>query len=198
MRNLLCISTFLLLLPGCLFSQEGMRDYEHNWHQWRGPSALGVAPAGDPPTEWNEDLNIKWKAEIPGIGHVTPIIWGNRIILLSAVQTDQEIKPDEPEKEGEQHSWMSPVKTNFIHEFVAISLDRRDGNIQWQTTLREELPHHQTHQFGSWASHSPVTDGVNIYAYFGSHGLYCLNMVMNIIVVRSLKGSSKFLPLRLA
>jgi len=71
---------------------------------------------------------------------------------------------------------MSPVVTNFILEFVVFSIDRKDGSILWKTKVREELPHSHTHQFGSWASNSPVTDGERIYAYFGSLGFYCLNM----------------------
>jgi outer membrane protein assembly factor BamB len=171
----------MFLLAGTLFAQGNPEDYDKNWHQWRGPSANGIAPDGNPPIEWNEEMNIKWKAEIPGIGHATPIVWGDQIILLSAVQTDQEIKPEEPEEDEEQNSWMSPNKTNFVHEFLVLSVSRRDGAINWKTTVREELPHNHTHEFGSWASNSPVTDGANIYAYFGSQGLYCLDMDGNII-----------------
>ena len=181
MRTILHLSALLFLLAGTLFAQGNPEDYEKNWHQWRGPSANGIAPDGNPPIKWNEGMNIKWKAEIPGIGHATPIVWGDQIILLSAVQTDQEIKPEEPEEGEEQNSWMSANKTNFVHEFVVLSVNRRDGTINWRTMVREELPHSQTHEFGSWASNSPVTDGVNIYAYFGSQGLYCLNMDGKII-----------------
>lgn len=181
MRTILYLSVLLFLLAGTLFAQGNPEDYEKNWHQWRGPSANGIAPDGNPPIKWNEGMNIKWKAEIPGIGHATPIVWGDQIILLSAIQTDQEIKPEEPEEGEEQNSWMSANKTNFVHEFVVLSVNRRDGTIKWRTTVREELPHSQTHEFGSWASNSPVTDGVNIYAYFGSQGLYCLNMDGKII-----------------
>jgi outer membrane protein assembly factor BamB len=176
MREISTITVLLVLLSGYSIAQESLADYEKYWPQWRGPSASGVALTGDPPTEWNENLNIKWKAEVPGIGHATPIIWEDQIILLSAVKTDQEVKPEEPDEDQQQNDWMAPVITNFIHEFVVFSIDRKDGTIRWQTIVREELPHSHTHQFGSWASNSPVTDGERIFAYFGSHGLYCLNM----------------------
>ena len=57
---------------------------DRDWPQWRGPSGNGVAPSGNPPITWSDEENIKWTAAVPGIGHATPIVWGNRIILLSA------------------------------------------------------------------------------------------------------------------
>ncbi|MEN8228574.1 MAG: PQQ-binding-like beta-propeller repeat protein [Bacteroidota bacterium] len=176
MRKFLNIAGLLLLFAGTLFAQEYLSEYEQNWPQWRGPNASGVAPLGNPPSEWNEQMNIKWKAEIPGIGHATPIIWKDQIILLSALPTERKAEIEEPDKDQGRNNWMSPIKTEYIHEFVVMSVDRNNGKIDWQTTVREELPHSHTHQFGSWASNSPVTDGASIYAYFGSHGLYCLNL----------------------
>lgn len=175
MRTILNISAILIFLSNYSFAQEELTEYEMNWPQWRGPFATGVAPAGDPPVEWNESLNVKWKVEIPGKGHATPIIWGDQIILLSAVQSDKKVETKEPDEDQEQRHWMSPTSTDYIHKFVVLSVDRNNGKKLWQTIVREELPHSHTHEFGSWASNSPVTDGVNIYAYFGSHGLYCLD-----------------------
>ncbi len=181
MRAILSISILLVLSSNSLLAQENLSEYEKNWPQWRGPYATGVAPAGDPPIEWNENLNIKWKSGIPGKGHSTPIIWGDQIILLSAVQTDQIVEKEEPEGDDPHSQWMQPTTTNYIQEYAVISVNRNNGEIQWQTTVHEALPHSGTHQFGSWASNSPVTDGVNIYAYFGSQGLYCLDMEGKII-----------------
>lgn len=141
--------------------------------------------------------------EIPGRGHATPIVWGNQMILLSAVQTDKKVEPAKPAGDQPQNQWMSPTSTDYIHHFVVLSVDRNNGEILWQTTVREELPHNHTHEFGSWASNSPVTDGVHIYAYFGSHGLFCLDNVGKIIWERDFgqmekvmsfgEGSSPFL-----
>ena len=177
--------------------------FSQNWPQWRGLNANGVAPAGNPPIEWNESKNVKWKVNIPGIGHATPIIWEDQIFLLSAVPTDKKAKIEKTEEEQDQNQWMSPTKTDYIHQFVVLCINRNSGEVRWQTTVREELPHSHTHQFGSWASSSPVTDGINIYAYFGSHGLYCLNLEGEIIWERDLgkmekvmsfgEGSSPFL-----
>jgi outer membrane protein assembly factor BamB len=190
MRGIFGIAAILIFLSNYALAQEKLTEYEMNWHQWRGPFATGVVPAGDPPMEWNESMNVKWKVEIPGRGHATPIIWDDQIILLSAVQTDVLVEPEHPDDQPENQQ-MSPTNADYIHEFVVLSVDRNTGQIQWQTKVREELPHSNTHEFGSWASNSPVTDGENIYAYFGSHGLYCLNKDGKIIWERDLGRMEK-------
>lgn len=175
MKTTTILSALLFICSGLLTGQENPSKDENNWAQWRGPYETGVAPAGNPPLEWSETSNIKWKSAIPGIGHATPIIWKDQIILLSALQTDQKAELAQPAENEEQADWMNPKSTDYIHQFMVISVDRNSGEILWQTKVREELPHSHTHEFGSWASNSPITDGENIYAYFGSHGLYCLN-----------------------
>jgi len=182
----------LLAIPGnSLSAQNIIPGFENNWAQWRGPYETGIAPSGNPPVQWSESSNIKWKSELPGIGHATPIIWENQIILLTAIQTDQKVDPDKTGEEQEGQDWMNPKSTDYIHQFAVISLDRRSGQILWQTSVREELPYSHTHEFGSWASNSPVTDGEFIYAYFGSHGLYCLNFEGSIIWERDLGKMEK-------
>lgn len=181
MRTIMTISILLFIFGGQLSAQNNLSEYEQNWAQWRGPYATGVAPTGDPPIEWNEETNIKWKSEIPGIGHATPIIWNDQMILLSAIQTDHLGKPEKTEEGENQNESSEPTRSDYIHKFAVISVNRSNGEIEWQTTVREEVPFSSTHQFGSWASGSPVTDGENIYASFGSHGLFCLNMEGDIL-----------------
>jgi outer membrane protein assembly factor BamB len=155
---------------------------QKNWAQWRGPWATGIAYDANPPLEWSEEKNINWKIEVPGKGHATPIIWENQIFLSTAIPTDITVKIEQP-KEGESRSGRrgpQGVKTDKIHEFSLLSVDKNSGKILWHRKLREELPADATHQFGSWASNSPVTDGENIYAYFGSRGLYCLDLKGNL------------------
>lgn len=157
-------------------------DYEKYWPQWRGPYATGVSLYGNPPIEWNETKNVKWKIAIPGKGHATPIIWGDQIFIATAIETDKVGKPKgKDEGQGRVHSWMQPTITNKIHQFVVLSIDRRNGKILWQRKVREEWPEEErSHGLGSWASNSPVTDGEHVYAYFGSRGLYCLDMKGNV------------------
>jgi outer membrane protein assembly factor BamB len=149
-----------------------------------------MAHSGNPPLEWGEGVNVKWKSKIPGVGHATPIIRGDQIILLAAVQTDRLGEKREGEG-GEGDQATEPAARDYIHEFQVISVNRNNGEIQWQSTVREEPPYSNTHQFGSWASGSPVTDGTNIYASFGSHGLYCLDFSGKILWERDLGRMEK-------
>ena len=181
----------LFLTASILKGRDDPAGDGNNWTHWRGPHNTGAARGGNPPLEWSETHNIKWKSEIPGTGHATPIVWEDRLILLSAVQTEKKKEGGENEEPGLEQQWMSPVTTDFVHRFVVISVNRDNGSIIWQTTVREELPFSHTHEFGSWASNSPVTDGEYIYAYFGSHGLYCLDMTGRIRWERDLGRMEK-------
>jgi outer membrane protein assembly factor BamB len=169
-----------LMMPVSLNAQKSSTGTDMNWPAWRGPSETGAALSGNPPVEFSETKNIKWKTEIPGKGHATPIVWGDQIILLTAVATDK--KPAEGEAKQESGRMGPPSSgTEFVHKFQVISVDRKTGRIQWERTVKEEIPMERTHTLGSWASSSPVTDGENIYAYFGSRGLYCLDFKGNIL-----------------
>ena len=151
--------------------------FTNNWPEWRGLYNSGATSGGNTPVEFSETKNIKWKTEIPGKGHATPIVWGNQIIVQTAVATDKK-----PEKTGvvTAPNPMAASQTEFIHQFEVISIDKNTGKINWQTVVKEVLPVERTHELGSWASNSPCTDGENIYAYFGSRGLYCLDFNGNI------------------
>ena len=149
----------LCFIPIWAWGGESSSEFETNWPQWRGPRANGVAPYGNPPVEWSESKNIKWKIEIPGEGHATPIVWNDLIFVLSAVEVDP-----------------SAAEESNVHKFEIFAINRADGKIVWQRTAREELPHEGTHPTGTLASNSPITDGEHLYAYFGSRGLYCYDM----------------------
>ena len=60
---------------------------ERNWPQWRGPHATGISTTANPPTEWSETKNVRWKVEIPGRGSASPVVWGDRVYVLTAVPT---------------------------------------------------------------------------------------------------------------
>ncbi|MFA5816742.1 MAG: PQQ-binding-like beta-propeller repeat protein [Bacteroidales bacterium] len=170
----------ILVAPEALNAQKNITSAEKNWPQWRGPAETGAALYGNPPVEFSETKNIKWKTEIPGKGHATPIIWGDQIIVLTAVATDKKPAQGKVTQEGGR---MGPPSsgTEFIHKFQVISVGRKTGKIQWERTVKEEIPVERTHTLGSWASNSPVTDGENIYAYFGSRGLFCLDFKGNVL-----------------
>jgi len=77
-------------------------DADTGWPQWRGPTGNGVALSGDPPTEWSEDKNIRWKIELPGLGSSTPVILGDRVYVTCAVETDRVGEATGAEEEPER------------------------------------------------------------------------------------------------
>ncbi|MGH9160220.1 MAG: PQQ-binding-like beta-propeller repeat protein [Vicinamibacteraceae bacterium] len=139
------------------------------WPQWRGPDATGASKQADPPIEWSETSNIRWKVEIPGRGSATPVIWGDRIFLLTSVPKDVQ---------GEAaHEPRGGVEPRVAHRFTVLALDRRTGRVVWEQVAKEETPHEGAHRdHGTWASSSAVTDGTRVFASFESHGVYAYDM----------------------
>jgi outer membrane protein assembly factor BamB len=169
-----CIIIFFIVSES--IAQENTSNYKNNWPQWRGPEATGYASIGYPPIEWSETKNVKWKIEIPGRGHATPIIWDDKVFILTAVKTNQKVEEEEPETEESSGRRGPPAnKASNIHDFIVLAINRIDGSILWETKVCEEMPVDATHDLGTWASNSPLTDGEHLYAYFGSRGLYCLD-----------------------
>ena len=158
----------------CLRALAAAADDDGDWYwpQWRGPMGTGVGAQADPPVEWSETKNIRWKIALPGMGHSTPIIWGDRVYVSSAVPYGDSVDPVTTHAPG-AHDYVAPIQR---YKFMVLAINRADGKIVWERTLREELPHEGAHSTGSLASNSPVTDGEHLIAFFGSRGLYCLDM----------------------
>jgi outer membrane protein assembly factor BamB len=125
-----------------------------DWHEWRGPLRTGESPLADPPVEWAEGKNVKWKLEVPGLGLGTPIVWADAVILTTAVPSAADPK---------------------TIEWVVLSVARKDGALRWRSVLHSEVPHEGHHQTNSYASASLLTDGKRLYAFLGSRGLYALD-----------------------
>jgi outer membrane protein assembly factor BamB len=141
----------------------------------------GAAPAGNPPVEWSESKNVKWKIEIPGKGSSTPVIWGDKIFVLTAVPTGEAVAPAaQPEPggagQGQRRGPPRGPQPTHVQQFTVLAISRATGKTLWQSVVHEELPHEGHHPTNTWASHSAITDGQNVYAFFGSRGMYCLGM----------------------
>jgi outer membrane protein assembly factor BamB len=150
-----------------------------NWHQWRGPRADGSAPKADPPTKWGEKTNVAWKVELPGKGSATPVVWGGRVFVLSAVRTDRVAKAGELPKPDPAFKVNTSPPQNF-YKFVVLCFDRRNGKKLWEKVAAEAVPHEGTHATHSYAAGSPTTDGKHLYASFGSFGTYCYDLDGNL------------------
>ena len=85
MKKVMIIAGVFAALTLPALAGERRLDARDQWAQWRGPLGTGVAPRGNPPVVWSEEKNVRWKIAIPGKGHSTPIIWGDRIFITTAV-----------------------------------------------------------------------------------------------------------------
>jgi outer membrane protein assembly factor BamB len=164
---------FLLVALAPAAAKKGA-EKDANWPQWRGPQSQGIASGVNFPTEWSSTKNVQWKTAIPGRGHSSPVIWGNRIFLTTAIEGDvipgakavEHILGDKP--------WRHPdsVGGDRKHTFKVMSLDRDTGKILWESTAYEGRVYDDRHKRSSYAAPTPSTDGRNLYVWFGSEGLY--------------------------
>ncbi len=150
-------------------------EVANNWHQWRGPEANGVSRTAKPPVRWSEDENVKWKVAIEGDGSSTPIIWGNKVFLLTAINTGI-VDPDLPKPEDQPERVFGIKYPNTLYRFVVLCLDRDTGKQVWRQAATERIPHEGHHGDNDFASASPTTDGRRLYCWFGSQGLFCYDL----------------------
>ena len=149
-----------------------------NWPQWRGPMRNGTAHDANPPISWSEKENLRWKVPIEGYGHGTPIIWGDRIFLQTAIPLDKDMPVPKVIPKGTPNIEVNPRQSTTKwkpQKFAVVCIDRTTGKPIWKNVVHEAMPHQGHHNKGSFASQSMVTDGQHVYAYFGSFGLYCFD-----------------------
>lgn len=157
-------------------AQESNLAASGNWPQWRGHDGTGVGLNAKPPIEWSDSKNIAWKTLIPGLGHSTPVVWGNQVFLTTAIPFGPKFPPIRDEAPGSHDNL--PVSQKFRFSVLCVGLD--DGKIRWSTICNETIPHEGAHYSASLASASPVTNGNSLIAHFGSYGTYCLDFDGNI------------------
>ncbi len=147
-------------------------DTTYRWAQWRGPFGTGEAAASaDPPLRWSESENVRWKTPLRGLGHSTPTVWNDHVFLTSALPVGDKFAPIPDNRPGSHNNL--PVSQR--HQYLVTAIDRKTGKPLWEKAVHENVPHEGGHESSSLATASLVTDGNYVYAYFGSHGLYCLD-----------------------
>lgn len=140
----LCAATFL--------SPFSVAD---NWPHWRGENGNGVSTTANPPVDWTSNPgSVKWKTEIPGQGSGSPIIWEDKVFVVTAV----------------------PVAGTKTLDFQLMCFDRNSGQLNWTQTAANGKPAGPTHSTNNYAPASPCTDGDHVYAHFGSQGTFCFTM----------------------
>jgi len=176
----LCLLTPIVLLSFVLPSIVLAEDITHQWHHWRGPSENGIAPHATPPLKWDRNTNVRWKVPVAGNGTSTPIIWGDKLFLLTDINTG-EVDPSLPKPEDQPERVFGIKFPNTKYQFDVICLNRNSGKELWRKTVHKAIPHEGHHKHNSFASASPTTNGTHLYCWFGSHGLYCLDLEGNLV-----------------
>ena len=159
-----------------LFTLNINASARSNWPQWRGPAGQGISTEKNLPTTWTATKNIKWKTPIEGLGHSSPIVWGKKIFLTTAL--DGEVIPGRTpgvtHKMADGSDFVHPdaLGADRRHTFKVICIDRESGKILWQRVAYEGPVHDSRHRRASFASSTPATDGKYVFAFFGTEGLY--------------------------
>ena len=136
------------------------------WPQFRGLQAGVIADDPALPDTWSETENVAWKVPITGLGWSSPVVWDDHIFITSAISSGNE-KPPVTGLYDDQGG----VKSTAEHRWIVYDVDFNTGKIRWQRELHRATPAFAKHLKNTFASETPVTDGVRVYVYFGSLGL---------------------------
>ena len=144
-----------------------------SWPSFRGRDALGIAENQKLPDSWNGTTgdHILWRTPVPGLGHSSPIVWGDRVFVTSAISED----PKAGFKPGLYGDGDASTDRSR-HRFAIYALDRRSGKMLWERVAVTSAPDNKRHIKNTYASASPVTDGRTVVAWFGSQGLHAYDV----------------------
>jgi outer membrane protein assembly factor BamB len=154
--------------PLCLVVCCALTVSAQNWPQFRGPQASGVADGRRTPVAWDaaKAENVVWKTPVPGLSHASPVVWGERVFVVTAESSDP--APIYVAKDR----GISTARDEVKHSWRVYALDKRTGKILWQQTAHEGVPRARRHIKATQANSTPVTDGKTLVALLGSEGLF--------------------------
>ena len=144
-----------------------------NWPAFRGTNAAGVADGRPTAVKWNAPANenVAWKTPVPGVAVSSPIVWGNRVFVSTAVSSD----PKQGIRTG-LYGDVEPLNDASTHAWRLLAIDKNTGKVLWDKLAHEGVPKTKRHPKSSQASPTPVTDGRHVIVSFGSEGLYAYDM----------------------
>ncbi|HEY8461376.1 MAG TPA: PQQ-binding-like beta-propeller repeat protein [Blastocatellia bacterium] len=165
------------MLWACLLFAPGVAQ---DWPMFRGPQASGVADGRALPAEWDavQGINLQWKTAIPGLGHSSPIVWGNFIFVTTAIDPNSKT-PFLPTNTAEMAD-ATPMTWRIY------CLDKRSGKILWRRDAHRGVPRSKRHPKASQVNQTPVTDGKYVAALMGSEGLYVYDLKGKLLWKRDL------------
>jgi outer membrane protein assembly factor BamB len=170
-----CISCIALLIALCLCSVSAGDNpaTPAGWPSFRGWFASGIAEGYGTPVQWDvaSSQNVEWKTPIPGLGHSSPIVFGDRIFITTAISQDEK-----PVLKVGLYGDIAPVDETAAYSWKIYCLDRKTGRIIWDRTAHTGVPKIKRHPKSTHANPTPTTNGQHIVAFFGSEGLYCYDI----------------------
>jgi outer membrane protein assembly factor BamB len=154
-----------------------------NWPSFRGPGASGVADGQNLPVRWDAQrrVNVLWKTELHGLAHSSPVVWGDRVFLTTAVSS----KPGATFKPGLYGEGTASDDLS-AHQWKVICLERATGKVLWERTAYQGVPKEKRHIKSTYANATPATDGRVVVAFFGSQGLYAYSLAGDLLWKRDL------------
>lgn len=160
----------LSLVCLCLFS-IGVRAQD--WPQFRGPRATGVVEGRPAAIAWDAEksVNTRWKTAIPGLAHSSPVVWGDKVFVSTAVTS-----ATKDETRFGLYGDVAPVKDDPRHTWKVYALDKTTGKILWERVAYEGMPKVKRHPKSTHADSTPVTNGKYLVVLFGSHGMYAYDL----------------------
>lgn len=143
-----------------------------HWPSFRGPNSTGVSEGKKPPVNWDVEKteNVSWKTTIPGLSHASPIVWGNRVFVITAISSDAKAGFIAKDK------GIGLATDDASHTWHIYALDKRNGRVLWERKAFEGVPRAKRHVKATQANSTPVTDGRHVVALFGSEGLACYDV----------------------
>lgn len=170
MRVALAVFYFTVIFT---LSSQWSQATEGNWPSFRGPSASGVSSGSSTAVNWDvsKSKNIRWKTAIPGLSHSSPIVWGNRVYITTAISTGKK-----PTLKVGLYGDIGSVNGEPMQKWVLYCLNKTTGDIVWNKVAHTGAPKVKRHPKSTHANSTPATDGKHIVAFFGSEGLYCYDM----------------------
>jgi outer membrane protein assembly factor BamB len=164
----------VLLAAGAMALPPAEKSKAQPWPMWRGADGSGISPEIDLPSEWSPDRNIRWKTPLPGRGHSSPVVWGNRVFVTADVEGD--VVPGKTAAkhilEGKEFKHPDSVGGDRNHFFHVLCVDRVSGKTLWDRVAYEGTVLDDRHRKGSYAAATPATDGSRVYAWFGTEGVF--------------------------
>jgi outer membrane protein assembly factor BamB len=144
-----------------------------DWPQFRGIRASGIDDQHPAPATWDVARNqsVRWKVLIPGLGHASPVVWGDTVFLATSISGQK----DAGLKVG-YYGDIDPVKDDTPHEWRVYALEKKTGKVLWQRSVLTAVPKIKRHMKSTHANSTLATDGERILAFFGSEGLYAFDM----------------------